>query len=404
MARVDNPYTFVDLFSGAGGMSYGFHAHPAFRVVGAADAQIGKPSAKRGSLGCNETYQLNIGVMPIEVDLGVVDPAELRDGLGLDGSVDVLSACPPCTGFSRTLAHNHVVDDHRNSLVRRVAQFAEALRPRVIVMENARELLAGNFGHHFEALANDLEDLGYTVRAGNHMLTSFGLPQVRERAVVVAVGPKLQARAIEDLWDGLSIRDDAITVRRAIARLPPIFAGQRHPDDAHHVSPRFSSELTRGRTAAIPRDGGSWRDLVGTKRLETYLTPAMQRLIAKRKLGSHPDVYGRLSWDRPAATIKRECGHVGNGRYTHPEQDRLLSLREMAILNGFPKTFHFGGTSLANMYRHVGDAVPPLISYQLAAVCDWVLTDRRPAIAEFLLPDAHLSVRDVAEAQQASAA
>ncbi len=99
----------------------------------------------------------------------------------------------------------------------------------------------------------------------------------------------------------------------------------------------------------------------------------MARRAASGDLGSHPDIYGRLWWDRPAVTIKRECSHVGNGRYAHPEQDRLCTVREMSLLQGFPRDYQFTGT-LANMYRHIGDAVPPLISYQLAALCRWILT------------------------------
>ena len=106
------------------------------------------------------------------------------------------------------------------------------------------------------------------------------------------------------------------------------------------------------------------------------------------------DVYGRMAWDRPAPTIKRECSHVGNGRYAHPEQDRLCTVREMSLLQGFPHDYQFTGT-LANMYRHIGDAVPPLISYQLAALCRWILTGARPATEELILPGCHLTSGDL---------
>ena len=76
-------------------------------------------------------------------------------------------------------------------------------------------------------------------------------------------------------------------------------------------------------------------------------------------------MYGRLWWDRPAITITRECAHVGNGRYVHPEQDRLLTVREMALLQGFPADYVFEGPLTAR-YNQIGDAVPPLISEQLA--------------------------------------
>src|SRR3954453_22298645 len=256
-SRPQAKHTVVDLFSGAGGMSCGFHRHPAFEVVGAADAEVGKPSAGAGTLGCNASYARNIGIEPLTVDLGAVAAEELRDRLALAASPTVLTACAPCTGFSRMQAHNHVIDDARNSLVGRVAAFARALRPQVIVMENARELLMGRFAEHFAALRERLEALGYRVVAEVHTLTAFGLPQKRERALAVAVRDGLPARAMSDLWDGLAVDRDATTVRRAIAHLPAIGAGEQHRGDPMHVSPRIASEANRRRLAAIAPDGGS---------------------------------------------------------------------------------------------------------------------------------------------------
>jgi DNA (cytosine-5)-methyltransferase 1 len=123
----------------------------------------------------------------------------------------------------------------------------------------------------------------------------------------------------------------------------------------------------------------------------------MTRRVARGDFGSHPDIYGRMWWDRPAPTIKRECSHVGNGRYAHPEQDRLCTVREMSILQGFPRDYQFTGT-LANMYRHIGDAVPPLISYQLAGLCAWILSGARPDPAGLLLSGCQLTTGDLLRA------
>lgn len=387
----------IDLFSGGGGMSYGFHAHSSFELVGAADAQIGKPSSAPGTLDCNSTYALNMGFEPAEVDLATVDPADLRRRLGFDGRLDVLSACPPCTGFSRALPTNHLIDDQRNSLVTRTALFVEEFEPRVLVMENARELLTGNFRHHFDNLRGGLESLGYTVRADTHMLTRFGLPQIRERALVIATASGETPRSLSDAWSGLDVDEKATHVRRAIGALPPLAAGGVDPHDGMHAVPDFASAAVRKRLAAIPHDGGSWRDLWSNPSRRKLLTPSMLRNARDGRWGSYPDVYGRLWWDRPAATIKRECGHIGNGRYAHPEQDRALSLREMALLNGFPDTYRFGGGGLANKYRHVGDAVPPMISYQLATLCDWILSGTRPAAGDLVLPGTPLNRSDIVE-------
>lgn len=385
----------VDLFSGAGGMSAGFAAHPRFDVVGAADAQRGKPSSAPGSLGCNASYAANIGIAPVEADLGAIEPAALRAAMGLHGPIDVLLACPPCTGFSRARSRNHLVDDARNSLVGRVADFAAELRPTVILLENARELVIGRFSHHLSLLSERLAEQGYRVDASCHLLNRFGLPQRRERALVVAVRADLPLRTMDDLWAGSRIEPTATHVRRAIGQLPPLSEGERSPADPMHVAPRFATAAARRRMAAIPRDGGSWTDLIGAAGAARLLTPAMRDRVRSGALGSHPDVYGRMAWDRSAPTIKRECAHVGNGRYAHPEQDRLASVREMAILQGFPRGYRFGGPSLSNMYRHIGDAVPPLISFQLAGLASWILTGAKPELPDLLLPGAHLRASDI---------
>jgi DNA (cytosine-5)-methyltransferase 1 len=391
------PWTVIDLFSGAGGMSYGFHAHSNFKLVGAADAEIGKPSTGFGALDCNGTYEANLGIRPLAVDLSEVDPDELyeRFAPGLrDGRVDVLSACPPCTGFSRANSENHLRDDPRNSLVARTALYVRRFRPRVLVMENARELVTGRFVHHIEALTEALQELGYEVSTKTHMLTSFGLPQVRERAVVVAVERPLVLRTLEDLWDGYAVNEQALTVRRAIGHLPPIAAGEADPNDPAHTC-THSDGLQLRRLVATPADGGSWIDWTRHPAAMELLIPSMQRSIEAGTTNHFCDVYGRMAWDRPAPTIKRECSHIGNGRYAHPDQHRLCSVREMALLNGFPAHFRFVGRSRKNLYRAIGDAVPPLVSYQLAHVAEWVLTGERPALRDSVLAGTHLLADDL---------
>lgn len=387
-------FSVVDLFSGAGGMSYGFHRHPDFRLIAAADAEIGKPSMGKGSLQCNSTYTKNMGIVPKGLDLSQVEPDELRAKLQLGRSkVDILSVCPPCTGFSRTNPLNHTRDDHRNSLVVKAAKFAVALDADIVVMENARELIRGNFTEHYLAFKAHLEQNGYRVHGKSHMLSSFGLPQVRERAIIVAAKNHIALKTLDDLWDGWEVSQSATTVRSAFEGISKSSTGQ-------HDYPAFSETVVADRLAAIPHNGGSWIDLVGTPQAAKLLTDSMKRIIRLNKLGSHPDVYGRMSWNKPAPTIKRECAHIGNGRYAHPVENRLCSIRELAMLQGFPNEFQFNGNSLSNNYRHIGDAVPPLVSFQIASLCSWMLTGNRPAIHDALLKGTHLKRNQIVKSKQ----
>jgi len=161
-----------------------------------------------------------------------------------------------------------------------------------------------------------------------------------------------------------------------------------------HTSPAFNAHSLK-RLEWMPPDGGSWPDLLKREGGRSLLIPSMLHYADQGRVGPHRDVYGRMAWDEPAVTIKRECSHTGNGRYAHPEQHRLCTVREMAILQGFPRNYKFVATSLSNMYRHIGDAVPPLVSYQLAWACEWMLTGKRPAVESLILPGSHLDKTDI---------
>ena len=86
---------------------------------------------------------------------------------------------------------------------------------------------------------------------------------------------------------------------------------------------------------------------------------------ARGAFGGYTDVYGRLAWDRPALTITARCRTPSCGRYAHPEQDRGLSVREAALLQGFPADFYIEGP-FDDKFKQIGNAVPPTIAEVLA--------------------------------------
>ena len=256
-------------------------------------------------------------------------------------------------------------------------------------MENARELVRGNHPQHWRALKERLEDLGYGVSVDIHVLSRFGLPQVRERALVIA--SRLGApRSLSEMWEGWDVLPGAITVRHALDRLGEW--GQ--PDPTGSVFPSMSPSVL-ARLRATPKDGGGWVDVAANPATRSLSTPQCLARWKEGKTGSHPDVYGRMWWDRPAPTIKRECAHIGNGRYAHPDLDRLLTVREMATVQGFPFTYQFPSPAISNRYRVIGDAVPPLIARQIAAACQWTRTGKRPDPQEWILPHTTLRLSDL---------
>jgi DNA (cytosine-5)-methyltransferase 1 len=391
------PWTVADFFSCGGGASAGFARRPEFRIAAAVDLELAKPSGGQGASDCNATYQANHAVVPMNRDMMTLDPAEFAEAAGLSpGQLTVMISCAPCTHLSRANPHNHLADRPENSLIGRSGTFAAHLLPEIFLMENARELIMGNYRHHHAALVGVLQQAGYHVRSGIHFLDRFGLPQVRERALVVAsrIG---EARTLEDLWQGWSVRPEATTVRSALRRLAEW--KEENPDDPEgDAVPGMGSAVLK-RLAATPRDGGGWVDVARDPKTRPLLTNDCLRRWNAGDLGSHPDVYGRMAPDKPAPTIKRECGHVGNGRYAHPVQDRLLTVREMATLQGFPFDYRFPARAVTNRYRHIGDAVPPMIAFQMSALVKWMKTGVRPEPPDFVMPPTALRVEDVVPAR-----
>ena len=384
----------VDLFSCGGGTSAGFRGHGRWRLRAAADLEVAKPSDDAsGGTECNATYEANHGLRPMRADLATLDPADLMSAAGLArGDTACLVACPPCTGFSRANPGNHLADGRRNGLVGRVGDFLRALRPLALVMENSRELVTGVHAFHWHGLRAVLEAEGYDVRCEVHRLERLGLPQSRERVIVTAcrTGP---ARTLSELWEGWEPDPACVTVRSALGRLAEWHA--TGAADPHGAPCRGMGSGVAARISATPHDGGGWVDVARDPARRHVLTPDCLRRWEAGKLNSHPDIYGRMWWDRPAPTIKRECAHVGNGRYAHPVEDRLLTVREMATLQGFPFGYRFPAAALANRYRVIGDAVPPLVARQVAACAGWMLDGRRPDPASWVMPDTTLRLSDL---------
>ncbi|MHB1219690.1 MAG: DNA cytosine methyltransferase [Alphaproteobacteria bacterium] len=127
----------------------------------------------------------------------------------------------------------------------------------------------------------------------------------------------------------------------------------------HYSAPLSALDIRM--VQAVPQ-GGNWRSIpidIPSKRLEQI------RVAAAAGEGSRSTYYGRLTWDRPAYTISTYFNRPGNGCFIHPSADRLISIREAARLQSFPDSFRFMGSGRKRCML-VGNAVPPLLAYQLA--------------------------------------
>ncbi len=343
---VTAPVQVIDLFSGCGGMSLGFAATGfqlgEFRLLGAVDVNA-------RSL---QTYEHNFGVPGLLYDVRDLASSNslLEEMLGRLDSYDprvplVLIGCAPCQGFSAYRKKNWDKVDSRNNLIEAFAEVAASLSPACIVMENVPEMLSGRYWHYFESFRDRVFAEGYFTKQSIHNAAEYGTPQERFRAVVLA----MKTESIQ-LPKPVLKRGEFRTVRDAIGDLEPVQAGETSKRDRFHKSAGHrKSTLDVIRSVRI--DGGSRPSGVGPVCLDN--------------VAGFSDVYGRLSWSKPAITITHYARNPASGRFIHPEQDRGLTMREAARLQGFPDRFEFTGT-FDDVFRQIGEAVPPPMALAIA--------------------------------------
>jgi DNA-cytosine methyltransferase len=332
------------------------------------------------------------------------------------------------SGYSQ-LAH-----DPRNDLVLRYLEIAEALRPRFLIIENVPQMLnhgfEGRLGRLSEIVIQMLEkDLGYQVSVAVLNAADYGVPQLRERAIFIAsaIGPASMPHAthIDPTKINLSENDRIrwVTVQDAIADLPgPSQDGEqlgggnislyKKVPSAFANTMRTSNffpynHITRSYKKSVldiiqkMRPGQTWD--TESERMQAFYSTAIKRFAkmndisegtAKRQLEKKGRIntsfyksyywsaYSRLAWDQPALTITANANFLGSGRFTHPDADRGITMREAARLQSFDDDFRFitSDDDTLNTDRigigmdMIGEAVPPglaqAIAQHLAALLD----------------------------------
>lgn len=339
----------IDMFCGSGGMSAGFHAlnklAPIFRLAGAID--IDKDSA--------DTYERNYSVRPEHIDISSLAASTEKIFALLNyWKVDrkrplILIGCSPCQGFS-SHRNDRGASDNRNNLFLDFIKIATTIKPDVILMENVPEILTGNRWPFVAKARKKLQDSGYYVHISYHNTATFGVPQNRFRALLIAMRKPFSPLPY------VFTRSEYRSVRHSIANLPPLVAGERCEKDEMHYTVKHKPSTVKT-IRQVPPDGGNLPLHAGP--------PCLRRAFLKHGKRIYEDVYGRLRWDSPSITITAHARNPASGRFVHPEQDRGISVREAALLQGFPDSFWFAGT-LDSRFRQVGNAVPPMFSICLA--------------------------------------
>jgi DNA (cytosine-5)-methyltransferase 1 len=332
------PIRVYDFFSGCGGTSAGLRA-AGMRIILGID--IDHDAA--------ETYRRNFpDAHFIEDDINDIATEALEAyGAANPRGLRLFSCCAPCQSFS-ILNRNRNYTDERARLLLEFSRFIEFYTPHLIFLENvpgvrAIDITGGPFAE-FEAL---LRQLGYELDYNIVESQGYGVPQRRRRFILMA--SRLGEITLPQPTHGPGTDNAAYpTVWQWIGHLPPIGAGERHPNIPNHQSAGLS-EINLRRIMATPAGGGrlTW--------------PENLRLPCHQDYDGHTDVYGRMRPNEPSTGLTTRCISISNGRFGHPYQHRAISAREGACLQTFPMDFIFEG-SLTAVARQVGNAVPVLLA------------------------------------------
>jgi DNA (cytosine-5)-methyltransferase 1 len=261
------------------------------------------------------------------------------------GSLTLTTGGPPCQGHSNLNNHTRR-NDPKNALYARMARFAEALEPESLVIENVPGVLRDRSGV-FGTTVDHLLGLGYSVDHRLIRMEQIGVPQRRHRVIVLATKRRRGAAAVLQ-----SLEENFATPSRPVGWAISDLIGANPGDPLNQ--PSASNSMNQRRI--------DWLFDNNAHDLPDRLRPACHRL----KEHTYGAVYGRLYWDQPAWTITTGFQSMGQGRFVHPLERRVLTPHEAARLQFMPDFMRFVYSSRASLATMIGNAVPPRLAYALA--------------------------------------
>lgn len=319
--------TYIDLFSGAGGFSLGFDAK-GFQNIFSVDIE---PSF------C-ETYGYNFPRHNlIQKDICDLTNEELKYLKEYD-DLDVVIGGPPCQGFS--IAGNigrKFIEDPRNKLFKEFVRVVKVVKPNFFVMENVARLYNHNKGATRKEIISDFENLGYKVECKILNSADYGVPQIRKR--VIFIGSKNNQKI---LFPKKQV-SNYITVKEALNPYPELESGEES-SIPNHIAMSHSEQMLH--KMSFISDGGNRNEIP----------------VQIRPKSGDVRKYIRYASDKPSVTVTGDMRKI-----FHYEQNRALTVRELARLQSFPDDFVFKGTKISQQ-QQVGNSVPPKMAEAIADV------------------------------------
>ena len=344
-------FKILDLFCGAGGLSYGMHKNPHFETVVALDVNE------------NLAITLKKNMPKVNVVVGDIKETAIKEKvieLSLKSGVNMIVGGPPCQGYSMK-GKKLGLEDPRNFLFIEYLNFVEKLQPDVFVIENVKTLLSTSKGWFKEQILSAIEKLGYYVDVGVLKATDFGVPQSRERTIFICSKKKKIELPLPTV-------ETPVTVRDAISDLAYLNSGEGD-FEAEYTTKAMSiyQELMRANSSKLYNHKASNHAEIAIKKLAMIPPEKGKECLPKEMLGKQQfnSTWGRLKWDEPSPTIDTRFDAASNGTNNHPFLHRAITPREAARLQSFDDNYIFFGTKVA-VRTQIGNAVPPLMAKAIA--------------------------------------
>ena len=333
----------IDLFSGAGGLSYGFEMAGCNVLLGIDNDEAALNTFKLNHKG---SQILNCDITEVSYE------RDIKSLIG-DKKVDVIVGGPPCQGMS--LSGPRKFDDPRNSLYLSYIRLVKEIKPKAFVIENVIGIVSLFKGKIKDHIIEEFTKMGYKVQFKTLLASDYGVPQNRKRVIFVGT--------LEDGFSFPNPVDYTVTTEMAISDLPTLEYGLGE-DESDYLTPhqndyqkimRMHSEKVYNHIAAnhsdrvkeiiaLVPDGGNYKDLP-------------EELRETRKFNV---AWTRFPSDRPSPTID-----TGHRHHFHYKFNRVPTVRESARLQSFPDNFLFTGNK-TQQFRQVGNAVPPIMAKAIA--------------------------------------
>jgi len=303
----------ISLFSGSGGLDLGFLQTGKFKVILANDFN---------KLAC-ESYKKNIGEHIVHEDISNLKNLP---------KADIIIGGPPCQGFS-TANPKRSFDDPRNQLFKEYARIIKEVKPKMFLMENVSGMMTMGKGKVFDLIKKELINCGYKLYDKLLNAKDYGVPQSRRRVIIIGVRNDIN----EDYsFPKYTHENNHITINHLLSK-------KIKNDDPNHKISNLT-ELNLERLNHIP-EGGSMKDCPKELQNNSDLNRAMRRLNSNK---ISPTI------------VHNNCDH-----YYHPTENRRITIREMARIQGYPDNYIFCG-SKSEQSRQVGNSVPIRLGNVLA--------------------------------------